>query len=242
MMKQFVYPDQTELSIQTAKLIAGELERKPGSMLCFPAGETSLGTFRELVRMHQSKQINFDQCRIVGLDEWLHLGEKSGENCFHFLDKHLFGPLSLKKKNFCFFDGETADPEAECRKTDHFIKENGGIDLMLLGLGMNGHLGLNEPGTSADLCSHIVELDEVTRTIGQKYFTAHTNLTQGITLGMKQILEARTVLLQVSGLKKKPLVKRLLENESNTEFPASLLHLHPDAFLLIDKDANPENF
>jgi glucosamine-6-phosphate isomerase len=235
-MKTIVYPNYRELSIETARQIAQIIEKKPDALLCFPAGETSLGTYAELVKLYRKGEVKFSQCKIVGLDEWVHLGEMKNENCYHYLKKHLLDLIDIKSENICFFNGETNDLQYECSLSDQFIKINGGIDLMLLGIGMNGHIALNEPGTSFDKYSHIVELDAVTKRVAQKYFTVNTVLSKGITLGMKHIIETKTVILQVSGHKKSHIVKRLLETEVTTEFPASLLKLHPNAFLLINSE------
>ncbi len=159
------------------------------------------------------------------------------ENCFSFLKKHLFDHIDYSKENLCFFDGEASDLMKECFKTDNFLKENGPIDMMLLGAGMNGHLGLNEPGTSFDLYSHVVYLDETTKIVGQKYFSENVNLTAGISLGVKYIMEAKTVILQLNGIRKADVVKRLIESELSPSFPASVLKSHTNSFLLLDKEA-----
>ena len=110
--------------------------------------------------------------------------------------------------------------------------------MLLLGVGMNGHLGLNEPGTSFDTYSHLVKLDEVTKCVAQKYFSGNIHLSKGITLGMKHVMETKTVLVQMSGQKKLPIVKRLLETEVTPAFPASIIKQHPNAFLLLDNEAD----
>ena len=207
-------------------------------MLCFPAGETSVGTFEDLVRLQSKGQVNFSKCKIVGLDEWVQLGERKNENCYHFLKTNLFDHIKIDSRNICFFNGEADDLQYECKLTDEFIKTNGGIDLMLLGVGMNGHIGLNEPGTSFDKYSHIVELDDVTKSVGQKYFSVNTILSRGITLGMQHVMETKTVILQVSGREKSPIVKRLLETGVTTDFPVSKIKQHPNAFLHIDSEAS----
>ena len=109
--------------------------------------------------------------------------------------------------------------------------------MMLLGAGMNGHLGLNEPGTSFDLYSHIVNLDETTKVVGQKYFSGKVNLTAGITLGIKYIMETKTVILQLNGTRKADVVRKLIDSEVTTAFPASALKAHANSFLLLDSEA-----
>lgn len=237
-MKKIVYPNYEELSIETARQIAQIITMKPNALLCFPAGETPLGTFAKLAKLYRNGKVTFSQCKIVGLDEWVQLGEMKKENCYHYLKKHLFNLIDIKSENVCFFNGEAENLQYECSLSDKFIKTNGGIDLMLLGVGMNGHIALNEPGTSFDKYSYIVELDEVTKRVGRKYFSVNTALSQGITLGMKHVMETKTVILQVNGKKKSHIVKRLLETEVTTKFPASLVKQHPNAFLLLDSDAS----
>jgi glucosamine-6-phosphate isomerase len=236
-MKQIIYNDYTELSVKTAEQIAGIINKKPDSLLCFPAGETSVGTFKHLIELNKTGKVSFKNCKIVGLDEWANLGAMKSENCFSFLKKNFFDHIDYSKENLCFFDGESSDLKKECSKTDEFIKKNGPIDMMLLGAGMNGHLGLNEPGTSFDLFSHIVNLDDTTKTVAQKYFSGKVKLTTGITLGVKYIMAAGTVILQLNGTRKADVVKRLIESELTTAFPASALKAHSNSFLLLDREA-----
>ena len=236
-MKQIIYNDYNELSVKTAEQIASIIQKKPDALLCFPAGETSVGTFKHLIKLNLEGKLKFNRCKIVGLDEWANVGAMKSENCFSFLRKHFFDHIDYSTENLCFFDGESSDLNKECTKTDDFIKKNGPIDMMLLGAGMNGHLGLNEPGTSFELYSHIVNLDETTKTVGQKYFSGKVKLTAGITLGVKYIMEAKTVILQLNGTRKAEVVKRLIESEVNPAFPASALKAHPDSFLLLDLEA-----
>jgi glucosamine-6-phosphate deaminase len=237
-VKQIIYDDYRELSVATAEFIAKVIIRKPDALLCFPAGETSVGTFKHLIELNRNGKISFKQCKIVGLDEWVNIGELKSENCFSFLKKHLFDHIDYSEENFCFFDGESSDLVKECNKTDNFIKANGPVDMILLGVGMNGHLGLNEPGTSFDLYSHIVNLDETTKTVGQKYFSGEAKITSGITLGLKNIMEAKMVILQINGSAKAEVVRRLIDSEISPAFPASIIKSHSNSFLLLDKDAS----
>jgi glucosamine-6-phosphate isomerase len=240
-MRRVIFESYQDLSVKTAEQIAGIIGEKPDSLLCFPAGETSLGTFKELIALNRKGIISFRKSRIVGLDEWLGLGDMKSGNCYSFLKKHLFDHIDYSPENMCFFDGESGSPEQECIRTDDFIRKYGPVDMMLLGAGMNGHLGLNEPGTSFDLYSHIVDLDEVTKTVGQKYFPEKVRLERGITIGIRHIMEARTVILQISGAGKSGVVGKLIRSEISEDFPASVLKSHPDSWLLIDREAAGQN-
>jgi glucosamine-6-phosphate isomerase len=236
-MKQIIYNDYNELSVKTAEQIADVINKKPDSLLCFPAGETSVGTFTHLIELNKNGKLSFKKCRIVGLDEWANIGEMKSENCFSFLKKHFFDHIDYSSENLCFFDGESSDLEKECNKTDAFIRKYGPVDMMLLGAGMNGHLGLNEPGTSFDLYSHIVNLDDTTKNVGQKYFSGKVTLTKGITLGIKYVMEAGMVILQLNGKRKAEVVKKLVEGKVSNAFPASALKNHQNSYMLLDKEA-----
>jgi glucosamine-6-phosphate deaminase len=236
-MELIIYDTYEELSKKTAKRIIDLILEKPDALLCFPAGETSIGTFNELARLNDIGKFSFKDSRIIGLDEWINLGEKKGENCYSFLKKHLFDFADFTEENICFFDGESTDPEKECQKTDEYLRRNGPIDMILLGLGMNGHVGLNEPGTSPELSSHLVTLDKTTKTVGKKYFEEEVNLCKGITIGLKQIIESKIILLQASGNKKSDIIRRLIHEAPSPDLPASLLKSHPNFYLLLDKEA-----
>jgi len=236
-MELIIYKDYEELSSKTAEMIAEIIRREPDALLCFPAGETSVGTFRHLISLNKAGKVSFRDTRIVGLDEWSNLGKMSSENCLSFLKKNLFDQIDYSKDRFCFFNGESKDLSGECKKTDEFIKKYGPVDMMLLGVGMNGHLGLNEPGIPFDLYSHIVKLDETTKNVGQKYFSGNVKLTGGISLGVKYIMEAKTVLLQMNGTRKAPVARKLIDSEISPAFPASAIKAHSNALLLLDKEA-----
>jgi len=236
-MKTIIYDSCPELSARTAELICDIINDKPDSLLCFPAGETAIETYRNLTGLNKAGKVSFSRCRVVGLDEWLGLGMMRKENCFAFLRRHLFDNIDLNESNLCFFNGESIYPEQECTKTDNFIRQYGPIHMMLLGAGMNGHLGLNEPGTPFGLYSHIVELDETTKKMGQKYFSERVSLLKGITLGIKHVMESHNVILQICGAKKSKVVERIINGEVSQEFPASVIGIHKNSYLLLDRDS-----
>ena len=120
------------------------------------------------------------------------------------------------------------------------IEEKGPVDLMIVGVGMNGHIGFNEPGAEIDSTAHVSILDETTRTVGKKYFETEVPITKGITLGLKQVMETKTLVMIANGKKKAPVIKRAVENEITTSFPASLIRRHKNSFLLIDREASTE--
>ena len=227
---------EREVAERCAAIVKETLEKKPDALLCFPAGMSVVGTCEVLKEMQTAGEIDFSSARFVSLDEWLDLEDES-ENCTHFLRKHLYGPLGIREEQMTLFDTHASDPEAECRRIDRFIFDNGPIDLMLLGIGMNGHLGLNEPGESFGDYAKVVQLSETTMQVGQKYFSGGMKLTRGITLGMRHIFETRHVVLQITGEHKQPIVRKLFSSRPSEELPASALALMDGAEVILDKAA-----
>jgi len=163
-------------------------------------------------------------------------GDDEGSCRFH-LDNQLFNPLGVAKDKIGFFDGKEKDLTNECENVENFIAQHGGIDIAILGLGMNGHIGMNEPGTPAALRSHVIELHNQTKEVGQKYFEKEQQLSKGITLGLATLMEARTIILLVSGGHKAKIVQQVLEGEISEQLPASLLRRHPGLQIYLDKSA-----
>jgi len=135
------------------------------------------------------------------------------------------------------FDAMSPDLQGECRKMDNIIFEKGGIDLMIVGIGMNGHIGFNEPGVLFDNYSHVIDLDNTTVSVGQKYFKTAVSLQKGITLGLRHLLESKKVLLIANGEKKSGVIKKTVEGEITSSFPASIMQKHSTGFVMVDEEA-----
>ena len=219
--------------------VLGEIEKivhlKKDAVLCLAAGHTSLELFRLMVEAYNGKQIDFSQCLFVGLDEWVGLGRGDDGSCIDFVYKNLFGPLNIQEEKIIFYDGKS-DLAKECAKIDQRIKEIGGIDFMLLGIGMNGHLGLNEPGTSFDKYSHVVVLDNTTKEVGQKYFCEKSLITKGITMGMRNLDSCKRIVLIATGEHKKTIVNKLVHSPITNDLPATYLKRLPQSILFTDLD------
>lgn len=147
--------------------------------------------------------------------------------------------VGIREEQICFFDGKTADLEAECARVDRFVAERGGIDFILLGVGMNGHIGFNEPFVPVDTDCHVVELDDVTKTVMSKYFDEDFPLTQGISLGMQQIMTAKQIVLVTTGTKKAEIVAKVVMGKITDAVPATLLrNATGSVSLVMDQEAN----
>lgn len=228
--------DVKAMSKATAKIVKEVLQKTPDALLCFPAGSTVIGTCEKLKKMVENKEIDFSQAKFVALDEWVGL-EEGEEDCTYFLTKHLYEPLKIKPENMRMFNTKAEDLQAECKQVDEYIFAQGGIDLMILGIGMNGHLGLNEPYDDFDSYAKVVELSETTKKVGQKYFKSPTKLTKGITLGVRHIFETKKVILQISGAAKKDIVYDMYQSQPGEEIPATVMKLLTDGEVIMDEAA-----
>jgi 6-phosphogluconolactonase/glucosamine-6-phosphate isomerase/deaminase len=158
-------------------------------------------------------------------------------SCRFYLNHQLLNPLRVPHNKIIFFNGRANDLQQECERIESFLYSNGPIEVSILGLGMNGHIGMNEPGTSISTRSHISQLDPLTAQVGQKYFTSATVLSEGITLGLASLLESKHIMLLVSGEKKAAIVKQVLEGEISENVPGTLLRNHPGLRVYLDKGA-----
>ena len=229
--------DYALLSEMMAREVLIQVEKRAESVLCFPSGDTPMGLFARLADLHKKGTVDFSSCRFVGLDEWLGMDETNEGSCKHTLYHELFYPLGIQMENIVFFDAKAGDLNEECERIDRILHTLGGIDLMILGVGMNGHLGLNEPGINENLYSHLVSLHPVTKKTGQKYFKTAVSLTQGITLGMKHIMEAKNVIGMISGNHKAEIARIAIEGNISSQVPASILRNHSNATIYLDEEA-----
>ena len=236
-MKLTISGSSGQLSLETAKLIASLVESIPSPTLCLASGHTPIGAFTCLVEMAQKGEVDFSRCHFIGLDEWVGIPLSAEGSCRYFLDEFFFKKLEIKEDQIHFFDGMATSLEEECRKMDDTITRLGGLDVMLVGIGMNGHIALNEPGTPWNLYAHLSDLHETTVTVGQKYFTEKTQLTKGITLGLQYLREARLPLLMASGQGKAPIVRQALEGEVTEQVPASIFQTLEHGVVMLDAEA-----
>lgn len=229
-----------EMSKRAANKIIEQMKKKPDSLLCLAAGNTPTGTLNYLVEAARRGEVDFSQCTIVGLDEFVGLSWKDEGSCYRYINEQFITPLAISPERIHFFKANSDDLVKECGETDNFILEHGGIDVLLLGVGVNGHLGLNEPYSSLTVNSHVIELEATTKTVGQKYFSQERKLEKGITIGLKQVLESKTVVVIANGSAKKGAISALLRGTVDEKFPVSCLNLHENCFVFVDKDACPE--
>lgn len=232
-----IFATSAEASKYCADSLISIIKGKPDALICLAAGHTSLEFFGILINDFKQGNIDFSQVKIIGLDEWVGLSGADDGSCENFLRTNVFSKLNLQEQNIRLFNGKAADLKGECREIDEYISRNGGIDYMFLGLGMNGHLALNEPGVDPESMSHVMPLDAVTQDVAVKYFHEKPHISRGITLGMKNILDSKTIQLLIMGKKKSGIVKRLFSSEKTNLLPGTLLFGHGNAEFIMDKQA-----
>jgi galactosamine-6-phosphate isomerase len=233
-MKETIFASEKEMGSAIGEEICALVQRKSSPLICLAAGHSSLPVFEALIE-RKKRGFDFGAYYFTAMDEWAGMNEADPESCGGFLRKNLLDPLELKPGHIRLFDGKAADLAAECKAVEDYIGERGGVDFMLLGIGMNGHLALNEPGCDLDRGAHVTELSETTRTVGQKYFSFKANLSGGLTLGLKNIKAAKTIIVNVAGAHKAPVVKKLRESKpEDPAFPASALKELPGVRFYFD--------
>lgn len=236
-MKTLRFSNYEELSAYAADEIANAIKEKPNLVFCMASGHTPALTAELLTKKLLDEKTDYSQITFIGLDEWVGLSPENEGSCYYFFKNKILEPLQLQPGQYFFFDAMAKDLEAECKKMDDLIEKHGGIDIMLVGIGMNGHIGFNEPGTPFNIQCHVIELDETTKTVGQKYFKEKTELHKGITIGLGHLMNTKKVFLKADGKRKAEVIKKTIEGEITESFPASIMQQHANGFVIVDEEA-----
>jgi glucosamine-6-phosphate deaminase len=237
-MKVVVCTDYDEMSKQAAQVFADHIQAKPDIVLGLATGGTPEGMYAELVRMHKQEGLDFSRVRTFNLDEYVGLEPTHDQSYRCFMNTTLFDQTNIKKENTRVPDGLAGDLEKQCLEYEEAIKAAGGIDLQLLGIGVNGHIAFNEPGGTRDSRTRVVELDESTRQANSRFFNSIDEVpTHALSMGIGTILEAREIVLLAGGENKADAIAQTLEGPATAQVPASLLRDHPNVTFIIDKAA-----
>jgi glucosamine-6-phosphate deaminase len=224
---------------EAARLIASAVAHTPSLVLALPTGHTPLPLYRELVALQAAGKCNLGGIRIFNLDEFVGLGAKHPASYHAFLRRHLFEPAGIRASQLCSIRGDARDPQAEAARYERAIAKCGGIDIAVLGIGGNGHIGFNEPARKLHARTHVVTLKPATRRANAWLFDNRLSTVprQAISMGIASILNARGLLLLATGAAKAAIVARALSGPVTTVVPASLVQTHPDAIVLLDRPA-----
>lgn len=227
-----------DLSRRAAGFIASQVTLKPDCVLGLATGSTPIGIYRDLIERYRRDELDFSRVRVVNLDEYRGLAPTHPRSYAFYMREHLFEHVNIDEDDCFLPDGLAEDAEVECARYDELIEELGGIDLQLLGLGHNGHIGFNEPGDAFIPDTHLVTLSESTIEANSRFFDeGEAQPASAYTLGIRGILSARRILLVVSGASKAEALQSTLCGPVTPRCPASVLQLHPDVTVIADEDA-----
>jgi len=237
-MRIYQAEDYKAMSRRAANIISAQVIYKPDCVLGLATGSTPIGTYQQLIEWYQKGDLSFAEVHSVNLDEYVGLPGTHDQSYRYFMQTNLFDHIDIKPEWTNVPVGVAADPKAECERYNEVIRSLGGIDLQLLGMGHNGHIGFNEPGEAFELETHLVDLTESTIQANKRFFASEADVPrQALTMGIKNIMQARQVLVVVSGEDKADIVLKAFRGPVTPQVPASILQLHPSVTLVGDKAA-----
>ena len=237
-MRVIVCENYEEMSVRAARIVAGQIHVKPNCVLGLATGSTPVGMYKKLIEMNKDGEIDFSEVCSFNLDEYYPIKKDNRQSYQYFMNENLFNHINIDRNNTHIPNGEAEDPKAECKMYEKLIKQYGGIDLQILGIGQNGHIGFNEPDACLNSYTHLTDLTESTLEANSRFFNEDEVIpTQALTMGISSILNAKKIILLASGAAKHRVVTELMNDTINTAFPASMLKTHPDVVLICDKDA-----
>lgn len=230
--------DYYDMSRKAANIISAQIILKPNCTLGLATGSTPVGLYDQLVKWYEKGDLDFSDVRSVNLDEYKGIAPENDQSYYYFMHRHLFDKVNIRPENTNLPNGLAEDSEAECRRYEALIQSLGGIDLQLLGMGHNGHIGFNEPGAAFEKETHCVTLAERTIEANKRFFASEDLVPrQAFTMGIKTIMQARKILVVVSGEDKAETVKKAFFGPVTSEVPASILQMHNDVILVADEAA-----
>ena len=237
-MKIYKAKDYKDMSRKAANIISAQMIMKPNCVLGLATGSTPIGTYDQLVEWYNKGDLDFSEVTTVNLDEYKGLPRTNDQSYYYFMHQHLFDRVNIDPERTNVPNGMEPDAEKECGRYEELIRSLGGVDLQLLGLGHNGHIGFNEPGEAFEKETHCVDLTESTIEANKRFFASADDVPkQAYTMGIKTIMQAKKIRIVVNGENKADIVERAFFGPVTPEVPASILQLHNDVTLVGDEAA-----
>ena len=237
-MRIYREKDYEAMSLRAAQVMAAEIIHRPNCVLGLATGSTPIGMYKRLIELNKEGKLSFKEVRTVNLDEYKGLSPEHDQGYRYFMQKQLFDHVDILPENTRVPDGLASDPDGECTGYDAYIRSLGGIDLQLLGVGHNGHIGFNEPGDVFVKPTHVVDLTESTIDANARFFATRDDVPkQAFTMGIGPIMAAKKILLIASGEEKAEAVYNTVCGPINPHCPGSILQLHSDVVLVADEAA-----
>ncbi len=237
-MKVIVTKDYAEMSAAAARIVAAQITVKPDCVLGLATGSTPEGMYAELIRGYEAGEVDFSAVKTVNLDEYYPIKPENDQSYRYFMNYHLFDHVNIDKANTNVPNGMADDAAGEGARYDKLIEDLGGIDLQVLGIGQNGHIGFNEPDDELVAGTHLADLTQETVEVNSRFFASVDEVPkQAFSMGMKNILTAKSIILMASGKNKHAAVAKMLEGNITTQCPATLLNLHNNVTVICDEAA-----
>lgn len=236
-MKVVIVKDYQEMSKRAAEIFYDLMKAQEEVVFGLATGSTPLGLYKNLIELYRKGEISFQKVKAFNLDEYCGLSKEHPQSYYSFMRNNLYNEVDMMEENIFIPNGNTNDPKKASQDYNELL-ETVEMDLQILGIGSNGHIGFNEPGTHFDQETFVVQLTEETRLDNRRFFNNLEEVPKyAITMGIKNILKAKKILLLASGLNKAEAIRRLIEEEKNEDLPASALKDHPQTIIIVDQEA-----
>ncbi|MCY6959820.1 glucosamine-6-phosphate deaminase [Clostridium brassicae] len=237
-MRIIVVDNYEEMSKKAANMVASQVILKPNSVLGLATGDTPVGMYEEIISLYKNEEVDFSKVKTFNLDEYYGLSKENPQSYYYYMMNHLFNHVNIDENNINIPNGMVDNIESECKNYDKRIVEVGGIDLQVLGIGVNGHIGFNEPDISFESETHLVNLDEKTIESNSRFFNSKEEVpTKAISMGIKTIMHSKKIILLACGNSKANAIFETINGKINPNMPASILQLHRDVVVIVDKEA-----
>ncbi len=240
-MKIVKVKNYEEISRKAANLIVAQVNLKPNAVLGLATGGSPVGTYEKLVAAYRQGNVDFSEITTINLDEYRGIAREHKQSYWNFMHEKFFNHVNVRENHIFIPDGENQCSEAVCREYDAVIEKCGGIDMQLLGIGLDGHIGFNEPGNQFEANTHCVDLTESTIEANMRFFNSKDEVPrQAYTMGIRPIMQAKKVVMLANGKNKAEIIKKAFMGPITPEVPASILQMHTDFTLIADEDALSE--
>ena len=236
-MKVTVLKTAEDIGVAVAKIFTDEVKANPNCILGLATGASPIPTYNNIIKTHKEEGISFKGVKTYNLDEYCNLPKADKNSYYTFMHEQLFNGLDILEENVHFLDGNATDTDAECKRYDNEINEAGGIDIQLLGIGNNAHIGFNEPADSFTDGSFKVKLTDSTIEANKIYFDENPMPHYALTMGVNQIMSAKKIVLIATGPKKAEAIRNMIKGEVTPQVPASILQKHNDVEIFLDEAA-----
>ena len=237
-MRVITFDTPAQCDVEAGRRVAQQIQQNGSSVIGFATGQTTRGLFRQLVTLHEREALDFSRVTTFNVDEYVGVSPDDPAGIHARMEESFYRHVNLKRHNAHIPDGLATSLENECERYDALLDEAGGMDLLVLSIGNNGHIGFNEPGTPFESCTRVARLTEESRQIRMDYFGYLDHVpTSGITMGIRTLANAREILLMVKGARKAPILSLSLRGPVTPEVPASVLQLHSRLVVIADREA-----